>query len=191
MLSASMGARLALGRGDQVGVGHDVTGVSTELHLASRRGDLKKVKELVEEKKFDPLQKEGQFGKKCSSLLSLLWTAWSAEIFHRKDNQAFTPLHYAASGKHLDIVRYLIAEQQVDPLCCTDTGSTPLHLASVGGDINVVRYLVNELSKFLPLKDIVTSRDKDGAAPIHIAAGSGNLRTGYAHAQAGSRAQYT
>ena len=63
----------------------------------------------------------------------------------------------------------------MDPLCCADDGSTPLHLASQTGDINIVRYLVNELSKFLPLKDIITSRDINGDAPIHRAALNGHL----------------
>ena len=85
------------------------------------------------------------------------------------------PLHYAAYGQHLDSVCYLVAEQQMDPLCCADDGTTPLHLASQAGDIDVVRYLVNELSKFLPLNDIVTSRGIHGTTPIHLAAFCGYL----------------
>ena len=152
-----------------MGMGHGVAGASTknELFRASRRGDLKKVKELIEEKQFDPLQKEGQFGANVLHYSARYGQLGVLRYFIEErgcspasqDNRAFTPLHYAASGKHLDIVRYLVAEQQMDPLCCADNGSTPLHLASDGGGINVVRYLVNELSKFLPLKDIVTKTE--------------------------------
>ena len=47
-----------------MGMGHGAAGTSTKnkLFRASYRGDLKKVKELIEEKQFDPLQKEGLFG---------------------------------------------------------------------------------------------------------------------------------
>ena len=168
-----------------MGMGHGIAGASTknELFQISARGDLKKVKELIEEKQFDPLQKKGKFGANA-----LHYSARYGQLGvlryiieergcspASQDNRAWTPLHYAALGKHLDIVHYLVAEQQMDPLCCDDTGTTPLHTASEGGDINVVRYLVNELSKFLPLKDIVTSRGKDGAAPLHLAALYGHL----------------
>ena len=44
-----------------MGMGHGVatTSIKNELFQASGRGDLKKVKELIDEKQFDPLQKEG------------------------------------------------------------------------------------------------------------------------------------
>ena len=106
-----------------------------------------------------------------------IYTSFACQPEGLAHETTFTPLHdhYAAVGKHLEILCYLVAEQQIDPLCCADNGSTPLHQASQSGDINVVRYLVDELSKFLPLKDIVTSRGKDGAAPIHLAALNGCL----------------
>ena len=142
-------------------MGHGVAGASieNELFQASGRGDLKKVKELIEEKQFDPLQKEGQFGGNALHYSAQFGQLGVLRYFIEErgcspasqDNRAATPLHYAAYGKHLDIVHYLVAEQQMDPLCCVDNGDTPLHQASQAGDINVVRYLVNELSKFVPL----------------------------------------
>ena len=165
-----------------MGMGHGVAGTSTKNEL-SGRGDLKKVKELVEVKQFDPLQKAGQFRVNALHYSTLCGQLGVLRYFIEErgcspasqDNRAATPLHYAAVSKHLDIVHYLVAEQQMDPLCCDDDGNTPLHAASQAADINVVRYLVNELSKFLPLKDIVTSKGKDGAAPIHLAALNGCL----------------
>jgi ankyrin repeat protein len=146
---------------------------------------LKKVKELIEEKQFDPLQKERQVGANVLHYSARYGQLVVLRYFIEErgcnpasqDNRAWTPLHYAAVGKHLDIVHYLVAEQQMDPLCCADDGTTPLHAACQGGDINIVRYLVNELSKFLPLKDIVTSRGFEGKAPIHLAALRGHLAT--------------
>ena len=180
----SMAAGLAMGKGD-LGMGHGVAGASTEneLHLASAMGDLKKVKELVEEKQFDPLQKAGEFGGNALHYSAEFGQLGVLRYFIEKgcspvtqDNRAWTPLHYAAGGKHLDTVRYLVAEQGMDPLCCADDGTTPLHAASQAGDINIVRYLVSKLSncKLLPLKDIVTSRGIHGT-PIHYAAFSGHL----------------
>ena len=65
----------------EMGMGHDVAGGSSknELHLASRGGDLKKVKEFIEEKKFDPLQKGGKY--------------------------RMNALHYAASGGQLGVLK--------------------------------------------------------------------------------------
>ena len=41
--------------------------------------------------------------------------------------------------------------------------------------IDTVHYLVNEMSKYLPLKDVVTFRGIQGQAPVHIAALYGHL----------------
>ena len=141
------------------------------------------MKELIEKGKFDPLQKEGKFGANILHFTAVYGQLGVLRYFIEEvgcnpaslDNRAMTPLHYAAGGNHLDIVRFLVAEQRMDPLCCADSGSTPLHLASQAGDINMVRYLVKELSKFLPLEDIATSRGLAGQAPIHYAAIDGHL----------------
>jgi hypothetical protein len=49
--------------------------IENELFQASPSGDLKKVKELIEEKKFDPLQREDQVGTnplQCSARFGLV-----------------------------------------------------------------------------------------------------------------------
>ena len=75
----------------EMGMGHGVAGVSTEneLHLASGSGDLKKVKEFIEKKQFDPLQKEGQLGANA--------------------------LHYSAWFGQLGVLRYFIEEKGCPP----------------------------------------------------------------------------
>ena len=56
-----------------------------------------------------------------------------------------TPLHNASPEGHVDAVKYLIEEGQVDPsLCHDENGSTPLHLAAQNGHFQVVKYLTQE-----------------------------------------------
>ena len=66
-----------------------------------------------------------------------------------------TPLHFASQLGHLDLVRYLVTEQQIDPLC-EDSGITPLHLACVGGHQAVVEFLSYELTKHTPITELVS-----------------------------------
>ncbi|MCG8620799.1 MAG: ankyrin repeat domain-containing protein, partial [Proteobacteria bacterium] len=78
-----------------MGMGHSIAGAPTEnltkneLFQASGRGDLKKVKELIEEKQFLPLQKEGQFGGNV--------------------------LHYSARFGQLEVLIYFIEERGCSP----------------------------------------------------------------------------
>ena len=46
-----------------------------------------------------------------------------------KDSDGRTPLHYAASNNHLEVVRYFINEQHCDPMTRDNDGDTPLHYA--------------------------------------------------------------
>ena len=109
----------------------------------------------------------------------------SEERGHNPASQSFTgrtvgwmPLHHAAVCNQLEMVKYLVDEQLVDPLCQAEDGSAPLslHLACVGGNVEVVAYLVKEMSKYLPLKDIVNCKNNEGAALIHTAALCGHLK---------------
>jgi ankyrin repeat protein len=89
----------------------------------------------------------------------------------------WTPLHVAARYNHLELVRYLVAEQQVDPMCQTERGDTPLHQACQDDDnMDVVVYLVNAMSQHLPLKDVVSCRGIYGRTPLHSAALHGQLK---------------
>ena len=92
-----------------------------------------------------------------------------------KDVLYKTLLHFAARYNHLELVQYLAAKQQVDPLCQTKHGSTPLHLACQGGNIDIVRYLMNEMKKYPSLKDMVYIKDHAGWTPLHCAAKCNHL----------------
>ena len=77
------------------------------------------------------------------------------------------PLHYAAQFKHPLLVKYLVDKEQMEPFCCDENGCTPLHQACVGASADVIRYLVKEISKYLPIKDVVHDKDDDGLVPLH------------------------
>ena len=183
-LRRAISVKMSGGGGEVGGEGGGVSGdsessadLSEQLIRASKDGDLGKVKYLVEVKHVDT--------HSC-----------------RDENDA-TPLHYA-SLSHLDIVRYLVEEQQCDVKCRDKYGSTPLNYAAMGGRLDIVQYLISErgcdpmcrglygrtalhsacqtgklnVVKYLveDLKVGVSCRDDDlGATPLHVAAQHGTL----------------
>ena len=169
-----------------MGMGCDFDG--HKLCQASYKGDLKAVKFLTEKKLLNPLHedKEGRnaiyHAAKGGQLGVLKY--FIEERGHNPASQCstgrhagWTPLHVAAQLNHLKLVQYLVAEQQVDPMCQTDSGDTPLHKTCHYDDnIDVVIYLVNAMSEYLPLKDVAGCRNKDGATPLHYAALRGQLK---------------
>jgi ankyrin repeat protein len=159
-----------------------------ELRLASQKGLIKAVKYLTEEKRLNPLQ-EDENGR--NAIYCAAWRGQLAVLKYFIEEQGhnpasasstgkqagWTPLHVAAQFNHLELVRYLVAEQQVDPMCETEGGSTPLYLACQhDNNMDVVVYLVNAMSQHLPLKDVVSCRSKDGQTPLHTAALKGQLK---------------
>ena len=168
-----------------MGMGHDSNG--SELCLASYRGDLETVKFLTKEKQLNPLHEDtggrnaiyhaakgGQLGvlkyfieKRGHNPASQCSTGRVA---------GWTPLHVAAQFNHLELVQYLVAEQQVDPMCQANDGSTPLHKACHRDNIDVVIYLAKAMSKYLSLKDVAGCRGRDGQTPLHSAALFGQLK---------------
>ena len=57
----------------------------------------------------------------------------------------------------LDVVKYLITEQQMEPLCEDEYGNTPLHRACAGGHEAVVEFLTLEIKRYAPFSERVTS----------------------------------
>ena len=171
-----------------MGMGHNSSSAH-ELRRASKKGDLKAVKYLTEEKQLNPLQEDKQ------GLNAIHYAAWGGQlavlkyfIEDQRHNPAsanstgrlvsgWTPLHVAARYNHIELVRYLVAELQVDPVCQTEDGDTPLHKDCFDdNNMDVVVYLVNAMSQHLPLKDVVSCRGKDGKTPLQIAALFGQLK---------------
>ena len=75
--------------------------------------------------------------------------------FH--DHSERTPLHVATKHSHLHVIKYLVAEEQVEPLCQDEDGWTPLHLSCESGCLNIVKLLTEELEKYEPIKNLMSS----------------------------------
>ena len=60
-------------------------------------------------------------------------------------------LHLAAESGNMNIIKYLIEEQNCNPSCLDESNRIPLHYASIHGKLDAVRYLctVTQASKML------------------------------------------
>eukprot|EP00906_Rhabdomonas_costata_P034206 RCo048159 len=88
------------------------------------------------------------------------------DLLSLKSKAGWTPLHCAAVQGHLDIVRLLVEEWDVDPGILTATGRSSLSLAAEAGHLRTVEVLY-EL--WLP-PDKGRDVDEDGCTPLHYAA---------------------
>ena len=92
-----------------------------------------------------------------------------------EDQDGQTPLHHAAWENHLDVVQYLVEKQQMEPFDRTNLGTTVLHRACSGGSIDIIHYLAKEMSKYVPLKEVVEDKAHGGFRPLHVTAMYGHL----------------
>jgi ankyrin repeat protein len=65
------------------------------------------------------------------------------ELGAEPEKDGWTPLHYAATSGHLDVVEYLISKE-VDVDAHSPNNTTPLMLAARFGHIKVVKYLLDQ-----------------------------------------------
>ena len=153
-----------------------------KLHIASQKGDLQEVMRLVEEEHLSPLQIDKH------GITAIHYASWYGHLnvlryFIKdrgcnaacQDQDGWTTLHYAAGYKHLHLVQYLIEKQQVEPFSRNKRGHTALHQACAGGSVDVINYLAKEMSKYLPLKEVVHDRGHKEMIPMHCAALLGHL----------------
>ena len=93
---------------------------SNSLLKAADRGDLNRVKKLVNEEKNDPMQTSKYGG--------------------------YSALHYAARKGKLNIIIYLIEREGCNPSPESSLKETPLHIAAQYGQLETVKYLVCDQS---------------------------------------------
>ena len=113
------------------------------IEWAAFAGNLNILSLLIAEQNYDPKQKGTYAGR--------------------------TLLHCACIGGHLDMVKYLIENHQLDPLSPDDVDKTSLHYACEKGYLHIVKYLVDEQSVD-PAYVIGTSM-----TPLQVACRNGHL----------------
>lgn len=84
---------------------------------------------------------------------------------NERDRWGFTPLHGAAGGKHVDMLRYLVA-RGADVNVANDGGTTPLHLAACP---HIAQALIEAGA-------VVDARDGNDDTPLHVAAAHPEMR---------------
>ena len=142
----------------------------TPLHEACMSGHLNIVKYLVEEKQCDALLVQSNLiSKSVQFQVSMEEVKWKTVLKELTLKSPRTPLHCASVGSHLNVLKYLIDDLQINPSSPDEDGATPLHVASANGCIDMVKYLV-EKKHCDPML-----RNKKGNNSLNMAAGNGHL----------------
>ena len=77
-------------------------------------------------------------------MLTLQDTLLKRNSLSKIPNTDLTPLSLACSQGHLDMVKYLVDEKSIDPLCEMDDRTTPFHLACQEGHLEIVKFFIEE-----------------------------------------------
>ena len=119
------------------------------LHMACRKGHVDMVRYLVTEQGSNTTYRNNSgdtplreaFRQRNLSMVEAITSGWDCQ-----NHGGNTPLHEAClwSQVHVDIVRYLVTEQECSPTCQNWNGDTPLHGACHEGHVDIVKYLVTE-----------------------------------------------
>ena len=133
---------------------HEILEHEEELWIASREGDVKKVRRIVLNELIDvncSLYKSaaivfgaptalGIAAKKCHVKVVKVLIDHGADV-HTADDFGWTPLHSAASSGHKKLVKLLL-DKGSDPNKRTKDGSSPLHIAARHGRKGIAQLLL-------------------------------------------------
>ncbi|GFQ79999.1 hypothetical protein TNCT_188471 [Trichonephila clavata] len=135
---------------------------SSLLGIAASKGFLEIVRYLVSEKKAD-MHFRNSAGKKPIQVAAEFGYGNVVEYFFKLDSslKEKTVLHLAVSKGHLELTKYLIA-QNVDVNAANDAGLTSVHLAVINGHKNILQILLDAGAYY-------DSRDKLNRKPVQLA----------------------
>ena len=82
-----------------------------------------------------------------------------------------TPLHLASEKGHLNVVKYLVSEQQIIHYAKMNMETHPtIHGACAGGHQAVVEVLASEVTKYAPLSELMSDpKNVWNVTPLHSA----------------------
>jgi ankyrin repeat protein len=144
----------------------------TRIADAAARGDVAAVRSLIQQR----ADVNGALGDGMTALhwaadrgddvLATLVIAAGADVAPKTRLGGHTPLHIAAAGGRVAIVRHLL-EAKASPAERTTTGATPLHFAAAAGNLDVVSALLDGGA------DLNVREPQWGQTPLMFAAAAG------------------
>lgn len=151
--------------------------ITAELHEAAQKGQLQRVKQLVEKEGINALnsdEKETTALHVAAQFNQLAVVKYFIEILKVNkdilDPQQETALHVACKKGHAPLVKYLISQAKMNKHQRNVRGEAPLHVATAEGRLNVIQYLVERAK--VDLHDQTT----DGSTSLHIAVWHGHIQ---------------
>ncbi|XP_037804224.1 ankyrin-3-like [Penaeus monodon] len=136
---------------------------STALELAQKARQKSIVTYLLKTPALDAFQK-----KDLRKVRELIAGGFDANaVFQDKKNKECRPLHLAADGGHVEIVKILL-QSGADKEAKNYEGMTPLHLASWGGHAEVIEVLLQKGANG-------NARTDEGMTAIHLASMGGHV----------------
>ncbi|XP_055313985.1 tyrosine-protein kinase Shark isoform X3 [Sitodiplosis mosellana] len=134
-------------------------GRETLLHRATKKGDIKVVEAMLQSSNQRTLDAKDTEGRTVMHLACLL-TDNAESILDNliscganvncRDEEGYTPLHYACRTQPLSLVRKLVDAQAFIDARNNDTGRVPLHEAAGAGNLDVVKLLLEQGVPHLP-----------------------------------------
>ncbi|KAJ3143452.1 hypothetical protein HDU90_000213 [Geranomyces variabilis] len=101
------------------------------------------------------------------NLVASLTTA-NPDAVRVKDEDGRTALHWAASGKHLEITRALLAAG-ADATTTDEGGMTPLHIAASTGSLEIAQLLLEAAPA------VIDNKTESGQTALHYAASKNHV----------------
>ena len=149
------------------------------LHFASAQGHLPIIRYLMFERHHNAFSKASHDVLKdilpihmaiCNGKLDVVKFFISySKRFLKIDSNKKSLAHWAAEGGYLNLIKYLVEDETLDPECRDMNNCTPLHIAASEGHLEIVKYLVME-----KICDQNCKSD-GGLTPLHCAAQEGHL----------------